>query len=284
MRSTRSNQDAGDAFGTVPPPHASQAFGATRASAPQWLAARVRLVVLLIYLGLSMKAFLDSEKPFVAEDRTSASLSSPGGGSSPSVCEPEQPPRLITVNASQFLALRASVQTVMSHAGGSRYAWGTISPRDAWADNEPESATAESSTTGRWPGSFEIRQWASDPQWGASYSDDIVADVFAFSTSTQALRFYSEATSTRCRIAASATPASRAPDARDLNWVNPDHATEEDVFLLRARIVYRIVDVRPQNQEPPPSRAEDQIGFTTAETLACTLPEARCSQRRSTRT
>jgi hypothetical protein len=94
----------------------------------------------------------------------------------------------------------------------------------------------------------------------------------------QARRFFSEASSSRCRRSASAMAARRPPGARELVWINPDGVTEEDVFLLRARMVYRFVDVRPQHGESP-SRAEDQVGLTTDAELACTLPDAHCSRR-----
>jgi hypothetical protein len=270
MRSPGRSPDAGDAFGCTPPPHASEAFGAQRTSG---IRAQTRFVFLLLYLVFTATMLARSHNIIAGEHQTSAS-SSPTPPSSPSGCEPEPPP-LATVNASQLLALRAATQAVMSYAGGYGYAWGTVLARDVWADNPPESA--ESSRTGRRPGSFEIRQWVPDPHWGASYRDDIVADAFMFSTAAQARHFFREAMSTRCRRTASVTPAKRVRNASDLNWVNPDGATEEDVFLLRTPTVYRIVDVRPQNDNSPPSRADDQIGFTTAEKLACTLPRASCS-------
>jgi hypothetical protein len=156
-----------------------------------------------------------------------------------------------------------------------------VYPSDVWTDGGPESG-AESATTARWPGSYEIRQWVGDPQWGASYRDDIVADVFLFSDPAQARRFFGEAASLRCRRSASASPTRRLPEARSLTWINPDDATEEVVYLLRGRTVYRLVDVRPQKQEPRPSRAADRIGFATIEALACALPEARCFSRAAT--
>jgi hypothetical protein len=150
-----------------------------------------------------------------------------------------------------------------------------------WTDGGPESG-AERLTATRWPGSYEVRQWVPDPQWGASYRDDIVADVFLFSDRTQAHRFFGEAASARCRRSASASFTRRLPAARRLTWVNPDDETEEDVYLLHGRAVFRLVDVRPQDHEPPPSRAADRIGFATIERLACVLPGARCSPREAT--
>jgi hypothetical protein len=212
----------------------------------------------------------------VLQEALSGSGESQASASPPSWCVPGQPPELASVDAEQLLELRSSVETALRPAHGSGYAWGTIAPTDAWTDNPPLSY----STGDRWPGGFEIRQWAPDPQWGASYRDDIVGDVFLFTTSNRASRFFAEATSVRCHRSGSERFLARPPGARNLNWVNPDNATQEDIFLLRGRLVYRIDDVRPQNEEPRPSRAEKRVGVATVDVLACHLPGAGCPTRR----
>jgi hypothetical protein len=275
MRFAWARRDASEAFGTAPPPHASEAFGQKPARGPRSSEERARLAVLLACLGLSLIALVRSNNVFVSQ--------APVAASPPSWCLPRQPPKLARITAGQLLDLRAIMESVMRHTGGRGYVWGTVPPTVAWTDNAPESDSLNGLAGGRWPGSFEIRQWAPDPQWGASYRDDVGGDVFLFAESAQATRFFSEATSIRCHRSGSERLAELPSQARYLTWVNPDGATQEDVFVLRGRLVYRISDVRPQNDRQPPSSAEQEVGVATVEALACTLPGAKCSRRRSDR-
>jgi hypothetical protein len=285
MPFSRGRKDAGEAFGAVPPPHAEQAFGASRAKASRrlgaWVAGRASLLALLLCLALAAAALVRSDNIAVKDlasafSAGSGGLNARGTVSSTPGCTHGQPPELATLSADQMLYLRAVVQHVASRAGGQDYASGSVYPDDAWTDDAPDGAVAERAKTTRWPGSYEIREWAPDPQWGAAYTDDIVADAFVFHSFAQARVFFMQATSVRCRQSAWTLPAGEPPDARDLKWVNPDGATEEDVYLHRGRVVYRLADVRPQNHEPPPSRAEDRAGLVTLETIACAIPRARC--------
>jgi hypothetical protein len=287
MPFSRGRQDPREAFGAPPPPHAERAFGRRRTQASPrlgaWVAGRASLVVLLLCLGLAGAALVRSDNIAVKDLVSAFSDASGGRGnqgpvSSTPGCMHGQPPELATLSADQMLYLRAVVQYVASRAGGQGYASGSVSPDDAWTDDAPDGAVAERANTTRWPGSYEIREWAPDPQWGAPYRDDIVADAFAFRSFAQARRFFMQATSVRCRQSASTLPAREPPDARDLKWVNPDGATQEDVYLRRGRVVYRLADVRPQNHKPPPSRAEDRVGWVTLETIACAIPRAGCPQ------
>lgn len=228
--------------------------------------------MLLVGLGLATVGLIGNHNMFVAGDSASS-----GTASEQSECGARRSPVLATVSTRQILALRAIVQSVTRRAGGHEYESGTVLPIDAWADNSPENSATEGSRRTHWRGSFEVRQWAPDPQWGASYSDDIVVDAFMFPTPQAALRFFGKAASTRCRNSASTAVATRPADARELNWVNPDDATEEDLWLARGRVVYRLADVRPGASDQPPSSPADRVGFKTVEALACALPEARCS-------
>jgi hypothetical protein len=277
MRSAREHPDASEAFGGGAPAQASEAFGQKRSWVPRARSLElVRLPSLLVCLGLSLFALVRSESVFTRGERAAASAGSePSASLSP--CGADRSLTLATVTADELLDLRASVEAALRPAGGREYELGTVSPTAVWTDNPPVNDTLERLAGRRWPGSLEIRQWAPDPQWGASYRDDLVGDVFLFSTSRQASRFFREATSVKCHRSGLVRPAARPAKARNLTWINPDGETEEDVFLRHGRLVYRIVDVRPQNHEPPPSRHEKAMGIATVEALACNLPGAVCS-------
>jgi len=159
---------------------------------------------------------------------------------------------------------------VMAPLSRSRYEWGTVPPEVVWTDNSPQSIGA-SEADGLWPASYEMRSWVTDPLL-APERDDIAADVFLFADSAHARRFFAEATASRCHRDSTEQPASEPPQARNLIWVNPDGPTEEDVFLLRGPLVYRIVDVRPTTR----FRAEQQPGVSRVNALACALADADC--------
>lgn len=206
----------------------------------------------------------------------STSSANEGGSLGQPTCTPEQPPVLATVDVDQLRALRSVARSVAARAGGHEYESGIVQAIDAWEDDPPERVTTTGSTKTHWTGSWEIRQWAPDPQWGTSYRDDVATDVFMFHTPLQARRFFAEAASARCRERASETKAMRPPGARELNWGNPDRATQEDLWLTRGRVAYRIADVRPGAEDRLPSTESERIGFRTIEALACGLPEAHC--------
>jgi hypothetical protein len=275
MRSARERPDASETFGKSASPHASEAFGQRSSGSRGRRADPVRLTILLVCLGLSLIALVRSENVFTRGEPAAASAGSEPSAS-PSPCGSDRSLKLANVTAEELLSLRESVEAALRPAGGRGYELGTVLPTAVWTDAPPVNGTLERLAGRRWPGSLEIRQWAPDPQWGASYRDDLVGDVFLFTTSTQASRFFSEASSVKCHRSGFARPATRPAKARNLIWVNPDGATEEDVFLLRGRRVYRIVDVRPQNHQPPPSRREKVTGIATVEALACNLPGVRC--------
>jgi hypothetical protein len=277
--------------------HGGEAFGAERGSVARrigvWLLTRGRLAMLLLCLGIVTAVLVTSTSENVAFEEVVAAFSNGqtghGGVATPTECVHEQPPELATVGVARVLVLRAAVQSAAGEADGQVHARGTVVPDDAWSDNEPASEASPASETAErsssegkgWPGGYEIRQWAPDPWWGSRYSDDVVVDAFAFVNAEQADRFFAEATSARCRALGSTAPARRPFGARALVRVNPDGATEEDVYVRRGRIVYRVADVRPQDHDPGPSTAEDRAGVLTAEALACGLPDTGCPSRSS---
>jgi hypothetical protein len=279
MRSERDRSH--EAFGHSQPPHARDAFAQPRNRPPRhpqpgggW---RLRHVaVLLLCMGVSVAGLLvRGELTSRLEPRGGDSAAS-AAASAPSACEPGRLPQLASVTAGQLAALRADAEAAIAPAHGYRYEWGTISPNDVWSDNAPERGALEASRAARGPGGFEVREWAPDPQWSSSYRDDIVADAFLFVTARQAQRFFNEASRASCRSSADARAAREPAHARTLSWVNPDGEREEDLYMLSGRLVYRLADVRPQNHQPPPSRAEVDEGLATVEALACGLSRMGC--------
>jgi hypothetical protein len=71
-------------------------------------------------------------------------------------------------------------------------------------------------------------------------------------------------------------PALSPPQGRNLAWVNPDHAKQSDVFLLRGSRVYRIVVVRSEDAAVETGQAERRTGARLLDALVCVLPDAQC--------
>jgi hypothetical protein len=166
----------------------------------------------------------------------------------------------------------------MRGADGRVYASGAVPPETAWTDEPPEGRSLDLSKAGLGPASYELREWAPDPKWGPAYEDDVVGDTFLFAQASEARRFFDEVASVRCHRSGVERPAPRPPGARNLIWVNPDGVTEEDVFLLRGRAVYRIAEVRAGRNQTPRWSASQQTAVATINRLACTLPGAACPQ------
>jgi hypothetical protein len=276
MRSERDRSHAHGAFGHSQPPHAGEAFAQPRTAVPGGGWRPRHVAVLLLCMGVSVVGLL------VARELTSR-LESSGGYSgasaaafAPPACEPGRLPQLASVTAGQLETLRADAEAAIAPGHGYGYEWGTVSANNVWTDNRPERGAVEASRAVRGPGGFEMREWAPDPQWGSSHRDDIAADAFLFVTAGQAQRFFDEASRASCRSSADARAAREPEHARTLSWVNPDGEREEDLFMLSGRLVYRIADVRPQNHQPPPSRAEVDEGLATVQILACGLSRTGC--------
>jgi len=169
--------------------------------------------------------------------------------------------------------LRDSVVRVLPERFGRLYEEGTIKSANAFSDNSPL-APPVSPTEPR-PGGYEMRWWAPS-------GDDIVADVFLFANGDAARRFFRQAASGRCRLRSHAAATPLPPQARNLTWINPNHAAEADVYLLRGLRVYRIVDVPPNQRRGPSPNTAIARALLTIDTLACLLPGARCTHQRAT--
>jgi hypothetical protein len=176
-------------------------------------------------------------------------------------------PPVREVPPQQLGPLREAVARVLPERLGRLYEEGTVASLDAWRDDDP-AAPAVLRTAPR-PAAYEMRWWAPN-------NDDVVADVFVFSTAERAARFAAQAAGGRCRERAHAAAAVGLPLARNLTWVNPDAFAEADVYVQRGARVYRIADV-PAGQTPGTSaRLDMSRTLITIDTLACLLPQAHC--------
>ncbi|MHB8242938.1 MAG: hypothetical protein ACYDHN_13235 [Solirubrobacteraceae bacterium] len=120
-----------------------------------------------------------------------------------------------------------------------------------------------------------LARWSADPEVGRRY-DDVVADVFELADAAHAQGFFEDAASVRCRRQARAPVSSSPPGSRDLIWLNPDNATQYDVFLRRGALVYRIAEVRIRALAP---KLEERVMLARVNRLACGLPHAGCSNQ-----
>ena len=264
----RRRTDADQAFGTSPAPHAREAFGSGD-GLHWWEDTRIRLLLILVLLGGALFVF-------GGRHGAGASYSEPP---IPPVARrycSSVPPALEQIPVAQFQKLGAELAAVVSEVGGREYAAGVVPANVIFSDNAPEHDPQADQAGGLVPAGYEMRRWASDPQWGAAYQDDMVGDVFLFAEPRQASRFFKEASGVRCHRQARALPASRPTGARNLIWVNPDGYTQEDALLLLGRRVYRISDVRPQEATVAPSPAEQRQGVLTVDAVACVIPGASC--------
>jgi hypothetical protein len=227
-----------------------------------------KLAVLVASLGLAASALVVSDTVLARRSHEGSPLAA--------ACVPPRPPGLAEVGARRSLALRAVVEAALRPAGGHGYAWGPVAPTVVWSDDEPLPGALEPGREGRWPGSFEVRQWSPDPTWGASYQDDVVADVFLFPGVAQASTFFTEATSVRCHSSGRELAISFPLHARVLHWVNPDNVVQLDLFFQDGSLVYRFSDVRPQRKSPHPSVSSRVLGAAAMAQLACRIPGVRC--------
>jgi len=267
--------DDNEAFGKAPPPHASEAFGSVRTLVPWWISHRVLASVILSCVWIAVLVAAASRNHALLSERAGGSPGSPATAVL-SACH-ASPPQPVSLTAGQLSRFRARLLGPMTRPGTSDYTQGDVPPNAVWSDDPP--GIGERASNGLWPAGYEIRQWAPDPQWGPSYPDDIVGDVFQFPAPSQAQRFVEEAPS--CHREGAAEPAVRPPSARNLTWINPEGLTQEDVFLRRGLLVYRIADVRPQRVSEAPTRGERDVGTATVDALACALPGANCPAPRA---
>jgi hypothetical protein len=224
-----------------------------------WTKPAVRLAVLVACLVALIG---------VAVARFSGSEPSARGASS---CLPSRLPSVPEIGPARLLALRASLMQVVARAGGRRYAGGIAVPLAFWSDEPPHTIGASRAAGGRWPASYEIRQWS-----GAG--DNVATDAFEFADAQQAQRFFAYAGASRCHRAGRSASALAPPNAQILTWMNPDNAAQSDVLLLRGARVYRVAVVRGNDLPALPAARAAKLTVATADRLACELPDAGCTR------
>lgn len=190
-------------------------------------------------------------------------------GASTTWCAPRGLPTLVSTDRHELVHLRDGLLRVFAVTGGSGYTGGVISPEDMWSDNSPLGASASRMRHGRWPAGYEVRWW--------TRYYDLVADVLVFRALHQALAFFKQAASTDCHRDGAQQSAPWPPQARNLAWVNPDRARQNDVFLLRGRRVYRVAAVRLNDAPREIAPAQRRTGAKLVDLLACVLPGADCA-------
>jgi mono/diheme cytochrome c family protein len=177
-------------------------------------------------------------------------------------------PQVMRVPPSQISALRESVARVLPQRVGRLYEEGTVTAASAWSDEHP--SPPEVSPTAHRPAGYEMRWWAPN-------GDDIVADVLVFASPRLADRYLARASGAGCHRAGAQQASPSPPLARNLSWVNPEGAPQADVWLARGARVYRLADA-PAHLRAGAGTAELLTRtFFTIDTLACLLPDARCS-------
>ena len=228
--------------------------------------ARWRLAVLLVLLGLSVLAALG----------TRAGLFNPTGGTKEALgyfakgCPGHEAPEVTSTSTAHLAKLSDILSQLIGTRYGQPYEKGIATSDRVWSDNSPIPLSSMGKSATSPPAGYEIRWWV-------QRRNDIAADVFEFATAEQANVFLTRTTSTRCRHDGVARRAPFPRQAYNLLWINPDNATEQDVFFASGRRVYRVVDVRATQPRPVRSRrSEQEIGTLTVDLLACKLPGANC--------
>ena len=232
----------------------------------RWTDTRWRLAVLLVLLGLSVLAALS----------TRTSLFNPTGGTKEALgyfakgCPGHEAPEVTSTSTAHLAKLSDILSQLVGTKYGQPYEQGIATSDRVWSDNPPMPLSSMGKSATNRPAGYEIRWWV-------QRRNDIVADVLEFATPQQANVFLTRATSTRCRHDSVARRAPFPRHAYNLLWINPDNATERDVFFTSGRRVYRVVDVRATQLHPVRShRYEQEIGTLTVDILACKLPGANC--------
>jgi hypothetical protein len=232
-----------------------------------WAGQRVRLAVLLVCLGATVALLLGTRTNLLGAVGIGGGSSSAAGAST--WCAPHGLPAPVDADLEEVIELRAGLLRVFALSGGRRYAGGIVTPEDMWSDDSPLRLRSTRSANGLWPSGYEMRWWTRD--------FDIGADALVFGGARQAREFFGEAASADCHRAGVVWPALSPPRARNLTWVNPDHARQSDVFLLRGRHVYRIAAVRLEGAPAETAQVERRTSARLIDTLACVLPGAGCT-------
>jgi hypothetical protein len=189
-------------------------------------------------------------------------------------CPSKEAPAVTTAGPGELLHLRQSLLPVVGHTDSQLFEQGPAEAGYAWSDTEP-GMVAPDEAGPRSPGGYEMR-------WQLADGDVAGGDAWLFPGREEARDFFERATSARCRPAGATSPVSSPPGARDVVWRNPDGFGQEDVFLARGRVVYRVVVVLGGGLGDFTSPAARRIGFSIVNRLACGLLAAHCPCRKRT--
>ncbi len=229
---------------------------------PWWAAQRVRLAVLLTCLGVAVLSLLGTRTSLLSAVGIGGNASAQGA---PTWCVPPGVPEPAEAGIGELRALRAGLIAVIPHPAGGRTEEGVVTPASVWSDEHPRTLSAMRLVDGLWPAGYGVYDWTRD------YT--VVVEVFVFAELRQARDLFERAGSIHCHRRGSQPPARSPRLARNLTWVNPDDVEQSDVFMLRGRRVYGILDVRNEGVMPLGRQAEASI----LDHLACRLPRAGCA-------
>jgi hypothetical protein len=217
--------------------------------------------------GLALACLVGIGVYLISSGVLSGSSSGPALGNA---CLQPHRPEVARVAPAALGSLREDVVRVLPERIGRLYEEGTVVSANAWNDSLPLPPAV--SPTALRPAGYEMRWWAPD-------GDDVVADAFEFRSAEDARLFLARAGSTHCRLIAHAQSAPIPAQSRNVTWVNPDEASEVDVYVVRGRRVYRIGDVPPGQRGAHVSQRALARALLTVDSLACLLPHASCSRQ-----
>jgi hypothetical protein len=188
-------------------------------------------------------------------------------------CPGREAPEVTSIPIRDLAQLHGQLSRIMPERVGRVYERGPISTANLWTDNEPPGSPPHGTSA---PAAFEVRWWALNRDGD---EDDVVADVLEFATEREAEDTLALAGSARCRRNGAARAARLPAGGREIVWRNPDNAWQRDVMFVRGRRLYRVSDVPPgllAATGPRRSSREWRMAGTTAQALACALPDALC--------
>ena len=229
--------------------------------APVWAHRHLRLVGLLGILSMVATYGV----PRIAHELAGTTKTAAGTAAMAS-CPRPPVPALVRQSVAEIKAAVARSKLGSLIGAGSADMDGLQEPNAAWSDAYPSTEPASDPTLTRADAGYEVR-W-----WSPGHHDHEAADVFLFTSANAAARYVADASSKRCRAAATSYAATRPAGAKALAWVNPEGYLQVDVFFSRARQAYRIVEVPPT--DPRVNRARL---ITMLQHLACQIPDAECS-------
>jgi hypothetical protein len=186
-------------------------------------------------------------------------------------------PTATSISPEDLGRLRAQVNALVAPTVGRAYEQGYVSADALFSDDEPVDGSSERRAGGA---GYEQRWFALDRHGG---EDDVVADVWEFSTPRRAGEALALAVDPSCRNLDRQAPGTSVvapPGAQDISWTNPDGARQWDSLLVRGRLLYRVGDVPPA-RAPREWAAITPVTFRTVNALACALPNAGCLNARA---